>query len=263
MKPYKHRAEARLRYPRAKRGDRRRSRPLQNRDYRDPIPGVQSHASSKRLPKRTQKSVSQGIARLDDESNRKGMRVVVELQKSRRRPTLCSISSSSTRRLQASFGFNMLALVPVGAARDNGSVALEPQVLSLKALARTFYRPPQGRRRLVARDTICARPQERAHVLEGYRIALDNIDEVIEIVRGSQTTDEAKQRALSRAVGSKRCPSGRRSSTCACARLVGLERTEDRGRIRRAHQDNCGTAGYPRQPPAALRSIVQERNARS
>ncbi len=133
-----------------------------------------------------------GIARLDDESNRKGMRVVVELQKSATPKVVLNQLFKHTP-LQASFGFNMLALVPVGEPRANGSVALEPQVLTLKQLLEYFI----AHRRYVvtrAKQYDLRKAEERAHLLEGYRIALDNIDEVIEIVRASQTTDEAKRR---------------------------------------------------------------------
>jgi DNA gyrase subunit A len=91
----------------------------------------------------------------------------------------------------------MLALVPVGAPRADGSVAIEPQVLSLKQLLEHFI---VHRKDVIVKRTAydLRKAQERAHLLEGYRIALDNIDEVIEIVRGSQTTDEAKQRLSAR-----------------------------------------------------------------
>ena len=118
--------------------------------------------------------------------------------------------------LQASFGFNMLALVPVGKPRADGSVALEPQVLSLKQLLEHFI---AHRKDVIVRRTRydLRKAEERAHLLEGYRIALDNIDEVIEIVRGSQTTDEAQAAPLAIAFRSARCRP-KRSSTCACAR---------------------------------------------
>ena len=137
-----------------------------------------------------------GIARLDDESNRKGMRVVVELQKSATPKVVLNQLFKHTP-LQSSFGFNMLALVPVGEARPDGSVALEPQVLNLKQLLEHFI---AHRKDVVVRRTRydLRKAEERAHLLEGYRIALDNIDEVIEIVRGSQTTDEAKTKLSSR-----------------------------------------------------------------
>jgi DNA gyrase subunit A len=137
-----------------------------------------------------------GIARLDDESNRKGMRVVIELQKSATPKVVLNQLFKHTP-LQASFGFNMLALVPVGAPRADGSVAIEPQVLTLKQLLEHFI---AHRKDVVTRRTRydLRKAEERAHLLEGYRIALDNIDEVIEIVRASQTTEEAKQRLSAR-----------------------------------------------------------------
>jgi DNA gyrase subunit A len=137
-----------------------------------------------------------GIARLDDESNRKGMRVVVELQKSATPKVVLNQLFRHTP-LQATFGCNMLALVPAGAPRADGTVAIEPQVLTLKQLLEHFI----AHRKLVVTRRAqhdLAKAKERAHLLEGYRIALDNIDEVIEIVRGSQTTDEAKTRLSKR-----------------------------------------------------------------
>jgi DNA gyrase subunit A len=137
----------------------------------------------------------QGIARLDDLTNRKGMKVVVELQKSAT-PNVVLNQLFKHTPLQSSFGFNMLALVPAG-TRADGSAVLEPRVLSLKQLLEHFI--------LHRKDVITKRTrydlrkaEERAHLLEGYRIALDNIDEVIEIVRGSDTTDEAKTKLSTR-----------------------------------------------------------------
>ncbi len=141
-----------------------------------------------------------GIARMDDESNRKGMRVVIELQRSATPKVVLNQLFKHTP-LQASFGFNMLALVPVPSpralARGETRVALEPQVLSLKQLLEHFI---AHRKDVIVKRTTydLNKAEERAHLLEGYRIALDNIDEVIEIVRGSQTTDEAKQRLSAR-----------------------------------------------------------------
>jgi len=138
----------------------------------------------------------QGIARLDDLSNRKGMNVVIELQKSAT-PRVVLNQLYKHTPLQSSFGFNMLALVPVGEPREDGSVALEPRVLTLRQMLQAFI---SHRKDVVVRRTRhdLRKAEERAHLLEGYRIALDNIDEVIEIVRASATTDEAKQRLSSR-----------------------------------------------------------------
>jgi DNA gyrase subunit A len=143
--------------------------------------------SEKRIP---------GIARMDDESNRKGMRVVIELQKSAT-PKIVLNQLFKHTPLQATFGFNMLALVPVGHPRRDGSVAIEPQVLTLKQLLEHFI---AHRKDVITKRTSydLRKAEERAHLLEGYRIALDNIDEVIGIVRGSQTTDEAKERLSKR-----------------------------------------------------------------
>ncbi len=137
-----------------------------------------------------------GISRMDDESNRKGMRVVIELARNAT-PLVVLNQLFKHTPLQSTFGFNMLALVPVGPPRSDGSVAIEPQVLSLKQLLEHYI---AHRKDVVEKRTAydLRKAQERAHLLEGYRIALDNIDEVIEIVRGSQTTDEAKQRLSER-----------------------------------------------------------------
>jgi DNA gyrase subunit A len=138
----------------------------------------------------------QGISALHDESNRKGMRVVVELHKGATPKVVLNQLYKHTP-LQSSFGFNMLALVPVGPPRANGSSAVEPQVLSLKQLLEHYI---NHRKDVITKRTQydLRKAQERAHLLEGYRIALDNIDEVIEIVRGSQTTDEARQKLTAR-----------------------------------------------------------------
>src|SRR5580700_1887153 len=137
-----------------------------------------------------------GITRMDDESNRKGMRVVIELQRNAT-PKIVLNQLFKHTPLQATFGFNMLALVPVGKPRSDGSIAIEPQVLTLKQLLEHFI---EHRKDVITRRTRydLRKAEERAHLLEGYRIALDNIDEVIAIVRGSQTTDEAKQRLSTR-----------------------------------------------------------------
>ncbi len=137
-----------------------------------------------------------GISALHDESNRKGMRVVVELQKSATPKVVLNQLYKHTP-LQSSFGFNMLALVPVGAPRANGTAVLEPQVLTLKQLLEHYI---AHRKDVVTKRTRyeLRKAQERAHLLEGYRIALDNIDEVIKIIRGSDSTDVAKTRLSER-----------------------------------------------------------------
>ena len=142
-----------------------------------------------------------GITRLDDESNRKGMRVVVELHKSAT-PNVVLNQLYKQTPMQSSFGFNMLALVPVGEERQtaegqNVPVPLEPQVLSLKGLLEHYI---AHRKEVVTRRARydLRKAEERAHLLEGYRIALDNIDEVIKLIRASETVDAAKAGLVAR-----------------------------------------------------------------
>ncbi|SHE86718.1 DNA gyrase subunit A [Seinonella peptonophila] len=120
-----------------------------------------------------------GITDLRDESDRNGMRVVIELRRDVN-PRIVLNNLYKHTSLQTSFGVNMLALV-------DG----QPQVLNLKqALAHYLdYQIEVIRRRT---QYELNKAEERAHILEGYRIALDHIDEVITIIRGSQTAAEAK-----------------------------------------------------------------------
>jgi DNA gyrase subunit A len=144
-----------------------------------------------------------GISRLDDESNRRGMRIVVELQRSATPQVVLNQLYKQTP-LQSSFAFNMLALVPVerhgGEAMEHTtgtSTPLEPQVLGLRAMLQHFiaHRKDVVRRRATYD---LRKAQERAHLLEGFRIALDHIDEVIAIVRGSQTVEDARNNLTAR-----------------------------------------------------------------
>ena len=143
-----------------------------------------------------------GIVRLDDESNRKGMRVVVELGRAATPHVVLNLLYKHTP-LQSTFGFNMLALVPVGEERkiegtsQNLPMSLEPQVLSLKGLLE--YHIAHRKDVVVKRTRYDLRKaEERAHLLEGYRIALDHIDEVIKLIRASQTVDEARAGLMER-----------------------------------------------------------------
>ena len=148
-----------------------------------------------------------GIVRLDDESNRHGMKVVVELNRTATPNVVLNLLYKHTP-LQTSFGFNMLALIPTNfvavdrnataeAIRDSVTGALEPTVVSLKDLLKYFI---AHRRTVVVRRAYYERRKaaERLHILEGFRIALDNIDEVIALIRSSDTTDEAKGKLTAR-----------------------------------------------------------------
>ena len=141
-----------------------------------------------------------GIVRLDDESNRKGMRVVIELNRNAT-PNVVLNQLYKHTPLQSSFGFNMLALVPVGEERKaegtNLPVAIEPQVLSLRGLLSYYI---AHRKDVITKRTRydLRKAEERAHLLEGYRIALDNIDAVIKLIRRSQTVEEARTGLMQR-----------------------------------------------------------------
>ena len=126
-----------------------------------------------------------GITDLRDESSREGMRVVIELRKDVNANVILNQLYKHTQ-LQDTFGVIMLALV------NN-----EPRVLSLPEML-NYYLDHQ--KDVVTRRTQydLNKAQERAHILEGLLIALDNIDEVIRIIRGSKTTNEAKENLISR-----------------------------------------------------------------
>jgi len=120
-----------------------------------------------------------GISDLRDESDREGMRIVIELKRDANPNVILNLLYKHTK-MQDTFGVIMLALV------DN-----EPQVLNLKQVL-THYIDYQ--KDVIIRRTIfeLEKAQARAHILEGLRIALDNIDEVINIIRHSATSEIAK-----------------------------------------------------------------------
>ena len=127
----------------------------------------------------------EGIAELRDESDKDGIRVVVEVRRDAVPEVLLNQLYQFTQ-LQTVFGINMVALV-------NG----QPRTLDLKQIIRGFVR---HRREVVTRRTIfeLKRARGRAHVLEGLAVALANIDEVIELIRGSPSPAEARERLTAR-----------------------------------------------------------------
>ena len=120
-----------------------------------------------------------GISDLRDESDRDGMRIVIELKKDANPSVVLNLLYKHTK-MQDTFGIIMLALV------NN-----EPKVLNLKELLSNYI---DFQKDVIKRRTIFElnKAQARAHILEGLRIALDNIDEVINIIRNSKTTELAK-----------------------------------------------------------------------
>ncbi|MDO4966833.1 MAG: DNA gyrase subunit A [Lachnospiraceae bacterium] len=126
-----------------------------------------------------------GITDLRDESDREGMRVVVELRRDVNANIVLNQLYKHTQ-LQDTFGVNMLALV------NN-----EPKVMSLLEILSHYL---DHQKDVVTRRTKydLNKAEERAHILEGLLIALDNIDEVIKIIRGSKTVAEAKEQLMAR-----------------------------------------------------------------
>ena len=120
-----------------------------------------------------------GISDLRDESDREGMRIVIELKRDANPNVVLNLLFKHTK-MQDTFGVIMLALV------DN-----EPQVLNLKQVLSHYI---DFQKQVVTRRTIFElnKAEARAHILEGLRIALDNIDEVIHIIRASKTSEIAK-----------------------------------------------------------------------
>ncbi|HET7853237.1 MAG TPA: DNA gyrase subunit A [Candidatus Methylomirabilis sp.] len=121
----------------------------------------------------------QGITDLRDESDREGMRIVLELKRDELpRPILNQLYKHTP--MQSTFGVIMLGLV------EN-----QPRVCTLKQLLQYFI---EHRRTVVLRRTRfdLRKAEERAHILEGYRIALDHLDEVIALIRRSRTVEDAR-----------------------------------------------------------------------
>ena len=127
----------------------------------------------------------EGISELRDESDKDGMRVVIEVRKDAMGDVLLNNLYQQTQ-LQVTFGINMVALV-------NG----QPRTLGLREILDAFIR---HRREVVTRRTIfdLRKARDRAHILEGLTVALANIDAMIELIKTSASSDEAKQRMLAR-----------------------------------------------------------------
>ncbi len=129
----------------------------------------------------------EGISMIQDESDRNGMRIVIELKRDANPQVVLNRLFAQTQ-LQTSFAINMLALVEV-----NGK--LQPKILSLRHILDEYITHQES---VIVRRTRfdLRKAQERAHLLEGLLIAQDNIDEVIKIVRTSY--DNAKQNLMNR-----------------------------------------------------------------
>ncbi len=130
-----------------------------------------------------------GITDLRDESDRQGMRICIELRKDVNPNVILNLLYRHTQ-LQDTFGVNMLALI-------GEQPKQQPKVLNILELL-NYYLLHQ--KEVVTRRTKydLNKAEERSHILEGLLIALDHIDEVIAIIRGSRTTAEAKEKLIGR-----------------------------------------------------------------
>ena len=122
----------------------------------------------------------EGISDIRDESDREGMRIAIELKKDSYPKVVLNQLFAHTQ-LQVTFGIIMLAL-------DK----MRPVVMTLKELMERFL---AHREEVITRRTKydLARAEERAHILEGYKIALDNIDEIVQLIKSSASPDEARK----------------------------------------------------------------------
>jgi len=144
--------------------------------------------TSKKLP---------GVAGLRDESDRKGMRVVIELRRDANPNVVLNYLCKHTR-MRASFPVNAVVLIPEYSAQKLGEqVPLVPRTFGIGRLITLFL---DHRREVVVLrcQHELQRAQARAHILEGYRIALKNLDAIIQIIRQAAGPPEAREQLIKR-----------------------------------------------------------------
>ncbi|MCX7147615.1 MAG: DNA topoisomerase 4 subunit A, partial [Sulfuritalea sp.] len=127
----------------------------------------------------------EGIAHIQDESDKSGMRLVIELKKGQMPEVVLNHLYKQTQ-LQDTFGMNMVALV-------DG----RPRLLNLKDMLQCFL---AHRREVITRRTVfeLRKARERGHILEGLAVALSNVDEIIVLIKAAQTPAEAKRGLMAR-----------------------------------------------------------------
>jgi len=132
----------------------------------------------------------EGISELRDESDKSGMRMVIELKRGEVADVILNNLYQHTA-LQSVFGINMVAL-------ENG----QPKTLNLKQIIEAFIR---HRREVVTRRTLFSlrKSRDRAHILEGLAVALENIDPMIALIKASPNAEEAKQGLMGRVWSAK------------------------------------------------------------
>ncbi|HEY9397435.1 MAG TPA: DNA gyrase C-terminal beta-propeller domain-containing protein, partial [Burkholderiales bacterium] len=128
----------------------------------------------------------EGIAHIQDESDKSGMRVVIELKRGEM-PEVVLNNLYKQTQLQDTFGINMVALL-------DG----QPRLMNIKQMLDAFL---AHRREVITRRTVfdLRKARERAHIQEGLAVALSNVDEIIALIKAAQTPAEAKQKLLGKA----------------------------------------------------------------
>ena len=135
----------------------------------------------------------EGITNVNDESDREGMRIVVDVKRGQNANVVLNKLYKMTG-LQTSFAVNCIALVPIP---GTSPAKMRPKLLTLKECIQQFV---EHRHDVVIRRTRfdLRKAQERQHILRALIIASDNIDEVVAIIRSSRNTQEAQERLMSR-----------------------------------------------------------------
>ncbi|AND83277.1 DNA gyrase subunit A [Clostridium tyrobutyricum] len=170
----------------------------------------------------------EGISDIRDESDREGMRIVIELKRDANSNVILNQLYKHTK-MQDTFGIIMIALV------NN-----EPHVLNLKEILTHYL---EFQKQVIRRRTKfdLDKALARAHILEGLRIALDHIDEVINLIRSSKTTDEARNGLMSNFQLSEK--QAQAILDMRLQRLTGLEREK----IENEYNDLMKTIKYLRE----------------
>jgi len=145
---------------------------------------VNKSAMIEKMAKLHQDKIVQGISDIRDESDRNGIRIIIDLKKESYPQKILNQLFKHTE-LQSSFGYNMIALAD----------GIQPRLLNLQELLQIFvdHRREVTKRRITyERD----RAKDRAHILEGLCIALDNIDAVVQTIKKSETKEIAKEKLM-------------------------------------------------------------------
>ena len=189
-----------------------------------------------RIAELVREKTIEGISDIRDESDRDGMRIVIELKRGEM-PRSSSTTSTSTRSCRSSFGIIMLAIV-------DG----RPKVLTLLELIENFI---EYRREVVRRRTEfeLRKAEARDHILEGLKIALDHLDAVITLIRASKTRAEARDGLMTQF--EPVADPGAGDPRHAAAAPHRPRAAEDPRRAGRAAEDDRAAARDPRERAAA------------